>query len=181
MKTNRSKDSGSIPVSQPVAASDFSPNPEGPELPPGLPGLSNLPRIPSLPIPWPPLHLCALSLPQGCYQLSISTTYSSPTILFRSFRIGSLRVENIGTGFVISGDTYRYSFFDLLRGEIPSFGPAEIPVYPRSRYGSYLKATGVTIPKFSFGTCRITLNLDEYDYTQPAAGGFDGTFPTTPS
>jgi hypothetical protein len=90
-------------------------------------------------------------------------------------------VERSGTGFIISGDTYRYSFFDLLQGGIPSFGPTEIPVYPRSRYGSYLKVTGVTIPRFSFGTCRITLNLDEYDYTQPAAGTFDGTFPSTPS
>src|SRR2546421_627531 len=68
-----------------------------------------------------------------------------------------------------------------LPGGIPSFGPSEIPFYPRSRYGSYLKATSVYIPRFSFGTCRITLNLDEYDYTQPPAGSFDGSFPTTPS
>jgi hypothetical protein len=169
MKTNPSKNSVSIPVSQPIATSEFTP--EAPELPAGLPGLPNLPSIPSLPIPWPPPHFCRLSLPQGCYQLTISTTYSSPPILFRSFKLGSLRVEQSGTGFVISGDTYRYSFFDLLRGGIPSLGPTEIPIYPRSRYGSYLKATGVTIPRLSFGTCRITLDLDEYDYTQPAPGG----------
>jgi hypothetical protein len=92
-----------------------------------------------------------------------------------------LRVENSGTGFVISGDTYRYALFDVLQGGIPSFGPTEIPVYPRRRYASYLKATGVSIPIVSFAPCRITLNLDEYDYTQPPAGGFDGSFANQPS
>jgi hypothetical protein len=113
--------------------------------------------------------------------LSINSTYSSKLGLLRSFKLGSLRVEKSGAGFVISGDTYRYSFFDLFHGGIPSFGPTQIPVYPRSRYGSYLKATGVFIPRFSYGTCRITLQLDEYDYAQPSAGTFDGSFPTTPS
>src|SRR5262249_26817500 len=116
-----------------------------------------------------------------CYQLSINSTYASPPFLYRSFKLGSLRVEQSGAGFVISRDTYRYSFFDLLRGGIPSFGPTDIPVYPRSRYGSYLQATSVNIQRFWFGTCQITLNLDEYDYTQPPAGSFDGTFPATPS
>jgi len=92
-----------------------------------------------------------------------------------------LRVENSGGGYIISGDTYRYSFFDILRGGMPSFGPTDIPVYPRSRYGSYLKATSVYIPIFSWGPCRITLNLDEYDYTQPPPGLPDGSFPNTPS
>src|SRR5262249_3087462 len=155
------------------------PNPEGPDLPPALTGsLPGLPGWPGgTPIPFPPIHFCALSLPQGRYQLSINTTASSPRILFRSFKLGSLRVEKTGGGYVVSGDTYRYSFFDLLSGGIPSFGPTQIPVYPRSRYGSYLKATSVSVPRFSVGTCRITLNLDEYDYTQPPAGSFDGTFP----
>jgi hypothetical protein len=178
-----SKDAGLFPVAQPITTSDFTPNPEGPELPPGLPGgIPGFPGVPSpIPFPGPFPHYCGLSLPQGCYQLSISTTFSSSQFLFRSFKLGSLRVEHSGTGYVISGDTYRYSFFDLFQGGIPSFGPTEIPVYPRSRYGSYLKATSINVPTFSFGTCRITLNLDEYDYKQPPAGSFDGTFPTAPS
>ena len=183
MTNSKSSDAGLFPVAQHVAAVDFTPNPEGPDLPPALTG--SLPGLPGwhggTPIPFPPIHFCALSLPQGCYQLSISTTASSPRILFRSFKVGSLRVEKTGGGYVVSGDTYRYSFFDLLSGGIPSFGPTQIPVYPRSRYGSYLKATSVSVPRFSVGTCRITLNLDEYDYTQPPAGSFDGTFPATPS
>ena len=178
-----SKDAGLFPVAQPITTSDFTPNPEGPELPPGLPGgIPGFPGVPSpIPFPGPFPHYCGLSLPQGCYQLSITTTSLSSQFLFRNFKLGSLRVQHSGTGYVISGDTYRYSFFDLFQGNIPSFGPTEIPVYPRSRYGSYLKATSVNVPTFSFGTCRITLNLDEYDYKQPPAGSFDGTFPTAPS
>jgi hypothetical protein len=176
-------DAGLFPVAQPIETADFTPNPEEPELPPGLPGLpggvSGLPG--HFPIPLPPLHVCALSLPQGCYQLSISTSASSGRFLFKSFKLGSLRVESTGGNYIISGDTYRYSFFDLLHGGIPNVGPTEIPVYPRNRYGSYLKASSVSIPRVSFGQCRITLKLDEYDYTQPAAGSFDGSFPATPS
>jgi hypothetical protein len=180
-----SKDVGFFPVAQPITAGDFTPDPEGPELPPGLPG--GIPGRPGLPgsfpwPPWPPLRYCGLSLPQGCYQLSISTTYSKSPFFFRSFKLGSLRVEHSGSGYIISGDTYRYAFFDILwGGGIPSFGPAQIPVYPRNRYRSYLKATSVYIPRFSFGRCRITLNLDAYDYTQPLAPSFDGSFPSTPS
>src|SRR5712691_647693 len=175
------KDAGSFPVARPIVGGDAAA--DGAELSPGLASdVSALTALPGhFPIPQPPLHPCALSLPQGCYQLNISTTASSPHVLFRSFKLGSLRVQASGSGYVISGDTYRYTLFDMLHGGIPSFGPTDIPVYPRSRYGSYLKATSVNIPKFSFGPCHITLNLDEFDYTQPAAGTFDGTFPSTPS
>ena len=177
-----SRNSASFPVAQPIVASEATPGLEVSELPLGSPGgFDNPPALPGGPIPLPPLHPCSLSLPQGCYQLNITTTASSPRLLLRSFKLGSLRVQSSGTGFVISGDTYRYAFFDLLQGGIPSFGPTEIPVYPRHRYGSYLKATSVSIPKFSFGACRITLNLDEFDYTQPPAGSFDGSFPNSPS
>src|SRR5215470_1868501 len=171
------RDTPSFPVAQPIEAVEFTPDLEAPGLPPGIPGFPQLPT----PVPFPPLQICRLSLPQGCYQLSITSTSTSKLVLVRSFKLGSLRVEKSGAGFAISGDTYRYSFFDLFRGSIPSFGPTQIPVYPRSRYGSYLKATGVSIPRYSFGTCQITLQLDEYDYTQPSAGLFDGSFPMTAS
>ena len=175
------KETPLFPLAQTIDAGEFTPDPEAPELPPGFPG--TIPGFPGLPrpFPFPPLHHCALSLPQGCYQLSIASTYVSKLSLYRSFKLGTLRVEKSGAGFVISGDTYRYSFFDLFRGGIPNFGPTQIPVYPRGRYGSYLEATGVHIPRFSYGPCRITLNLDEYDYTQPSAGSFDGSFPTAPT
>ncbi len=180
---SKSSGSGFFPVARPIPGSDNASSAGSPESLQALQNMMPNPDLPqgNLPIPFPPLHFCALSLPQGCYQLNITSTASSPTILFRSFKLGTLRVQPSGTGFVISGDTYRYSFLDLLHGGIPSFGPTEIPIYPRSRYGSYLKATSVFLPKFSYGPCRITLALDEYDYTQPPAGSFDGSFPTTPS
>jgi len=93
-----------------------------------------------------------------------------------------LRVAKTDAGYAISGDTYRYSWIDILLGHgIPTFGPTTIPIYARDRYNSYLKVTGVSIPRLAIGTCRIRLTVEEYDYTQPAAGAFDGTFPTAPS
>ena len=176
---SKSSGSGFFPVARPIPGSDNASSAGSPESLQALQNMMPNPDLPqgNLPIPFPPLHFCALSLPQGCYQLNITSTASSPTILFRSFKLGTLRVEPSGTGFVISGDTYRYSFLDLLHGGIPSFGPTEIPIYPRSRYGSYLKATSVFLPKFSYGPCRITLALDEYDYTQPPAGSSTAAFP----
>src|SRR5206468_2041189 len=49
------------------------------------------------------------------------------------------------------------------------------------RYNSYLKVTAVNIPRLSRGTCRTHLTVEEYDYTQPAAGSFNGTFPAAAS
>lgn len=136
-------------------------------------------------IPIPPIHPCRLSFPEGCYQLSITNTpVGSPTRFRSSYRLGTLRVVKSGTGYAISGDTYRYSWLDVILpagGGIPSFGPTTIPIYPRGRYNSYLKVTAVNIPILARGPCQIHLTVDEFDYTQPPAGAFDGTFPTTAS
>ena len=182
MSQKSSTDAGTFPVAGPVTTEQVATELDGLAPLSGAADLHAAFPVPSrAPIPRPPLHFCALSLPQGCYQLNITTNSLPPRFLLRSFKLGTLRIEQTAAGFTISGDTYRYSFFDLLQGTIPSFGPTEIPIYPRSRYGSYLQATGVTIPRISFGPCRITLNLDEYDYTQPTAGTFDGHFPAAPS
>src|SRR5438105_1455044 len=109
--------SGLFPIARPIA--DTLPNGEAPEIP--LVSPSGVSDFPNFPIPQPPIHFCGLSFPQGCYQLSITSTASSPHVLFRSFKLGSLRVESSASGYVISGDTYRYSMFDLLRGGMPSF------------------------------------------------------------
>jgi hypothetical protein len=37
------------------------------------------------------------------------------------------------------------------------------------------------IPRLARGVCRIHLTIEEYDYTQPAAGSFDGSFPAAAS
>ena len=179
-----------IPVSSKVSAGDFTPNPEGAVLPPGLDSVPWPASVPpgglplrQPPVPFPPYHVCRLSLPAGCYQLNITRSSSTPRRLFgNSYRLGTLRVDQSGSTFAVSGDTYRYSWFDILfGGGIPSFGPTTIPIYARGRYNSYLKVTAVNIPFITTGMCRIHLTVEEYDFTQPAAGVIDGTFAVSAS
>ena len=58
-----------------------------------------------------------------------------------------------------------------------------IPIFPRNRYSSYLRGTRLSAPAFTIGTrpCQVTIDLEQFDYTQPAAGSFKGSFPSTPS
>src|SRR5207247_717160 len=59
--------------------------------------------------------------------------------------------------------------------------PYNIPVYARNRYYSYLKVTNIQrSPIFTSGPCQLTLTAQEYVYTQPPAGSFNGTFPAAP-
>jgi hypothetical protein len=59
--------------------------------------------------------------------------------------------------------------------------PLDIPIYPRNRYYSYLKVTNIQRPPtLTLGPCRLTLTAQEYVYTQPPAGSFNGTFPAAP-
>jgi hypothetical protein len=57
-----------------------------------------------------------------------------------------------------------------------------IPIYPRNKYYSYLKVTKVQTSSIfaPAGQCKLTLTAQEYVYTQPPAGSFNGTFPPTP-
>src|SRR5207302_9635023 len=57
-----------------------------------------------------------------------------------------------------------------------------IPTYPRNKYYSHLKVTTIqTSPIFApLGQCALTLTAQEYVYTQPPAGQFNGTFPPAP-
>jgi hypothetical protein len=178
MSAKRQSEDFRIPVSSYVEAGDLAPNPEGSE---PAPVLSEDAPVVFL----PPLHRCYLSLLEGCYQLRIANTpVIAPTIFSTTYRLGTLRVLKDGAKFAISGDTYRYSWLDLLHSRgvgIPSFGPTTIPIYPRSRYNSYLKVIAVNIPRISRGPCRIHLTVEEYDYTQPPAGSFDGKFPLAAS
>jgi hypothetical protein len=59
----------------------------------------------------------------------------------------------------------------------------QIPIFARSRYHSYLRVTGVTVPVIPtpHGLCQITLVAEQYNYTQPPAGQHQGTFPAGPS
>jgi hypothetical protein len=64
-----------------------------------------------------------------------------------------------------------------------AIGKPVIPIFPRDRYHSYLKVTSVTVPTVvpSPALCRVTLIAEQYDYSQPPAGQFKGTFPNSPS
>ncbi|PSB23901.1 hypothetical protein C7B82_29425 [Stenomitos frigidus ULC18] len=119
-----------------------------------------------------------------------------------------MRVDKANGGLTVSGDLYRFRFFIPIPLPIPSLPipipdprlpqlpgsttPAiasmdtadatEIPIHPRNRYHSYLKVTNVQFsPVITTAHCHLTLTIDEYRYTQPPAGSFDGSFPTTPS
>ena len=176
-------DSPRIPVASVQTLGDVVTGPEDLDLPIDG-GTTDVSGDPIRPLPFPPLHRCQLSLPEGCYQLRITRTPPLPPHKFfgNSYRLGTLRVEKTSATYAVSGDTYRYSWFDLLNGGgIPSFGPTTIPIYPRGRYNSYLKVTAVNIPRLAKGVCRIHLTVEEYDYTQPATGSFDGTFPAAAS
>lgn len=61
-----------------------------------------------------------------------------------------------------------------------------IPIHPRAKYHSYLKVTNIAqtpepVLSQDIGPCRLTLTAEEYVYTQPPAGSFNGSFPATPT
>ena len=58
-----------------------------------------------------------------------------------------------------------------------------IPIFPRIRYHSYLKVTSVSAPAFVpvAAKCELTIVAEQFNYTQPPAGSFKGTFPSMPS
>jgi hypothetical protein len=65
---------------------------------------------------------------------------------------------------------------------LPPFRP-RIPVFPRNRYHSYLKVISVAAPAVvpSGRPCTVTLVAEQFDYTPPPAGSFQGSFPASAS
>lgn len=149
-----------------------------------------------------PFPLCIINLKEGCYRI----TYRPPG--FNTFN-GTMRVDKSGGKTTISGDLYRFlnlifppfvTATSVLKPKVSSAATAtataslatplssisifpiflDIPIYPRNKYYSYLKVTKVeTSPVFS-PVCNLTLTAQEYVYTQPPAGSFNGTFPPSP-
>ncbi|WP_206788706.1 hypothetical protein [Amycolatopsis sp. MtRt-6] len=162
----------SVPLAESIAESPDQPGETG------LPGQSD--QGPGLPKP------CVVSLPDGCYRIAVKPLLGTGT-----YR-GTLRVDRGGGALVVSGDLYWFPLGtdDDGRGQAVSRALLEpikppgffrrhgIPVYPRNRYHSYLKATSVRL--VSLGTCRASVAVEQYDYTQPAAGTFNGSFPAAP-
>lgn len=188
-----------VPMSEPLDPEGAMPDESGPDGP--------LPRgpLPIPPIPFPPPRPCKIDVKEGCYRITFV-----PTTGFNVF-YGTLRVDRHGGSgpTTVSGDLYRFlnlpslvgplteaTFSSALAGQdSPTEGGVSarlpfpfpfpfpihfgIPVYPRNKYYSYLKVTGMT--PTVFGPCRLAIRVDEYVYTQPAAGSFDGSFPSTPT
>jgi hypothetical protein len=180
--TNLGEEMGALPT-------ELTPNPEGPfpsTFPFPVPGQQ-------LPIPFP--RPCSIKLRAGCYMSTFR-----PNTGFSVFR-GTMRVDNSNGQTVVSGDLYRFLDFPFpfpLTPAGPGLGMMSlpksatvpvvsfprlhgIPIYPRSQYYSYLKITGIEqSPFFTFRDCKLTLTAEEYVYTQPPAGSFNGTFPAAP-
>ena len=142
---------------------------------------------------------CRVNLPDGCYRITFD-----PNGFGDTFR-GTVRVDRGEGSLVISGDLYRFpSVIGPIVGTPPvavsraatgSFGAAVasgrfgtifrklgIPVYSRGSYHSYLKGTGARLWSIGpiGGPCTASLSFQEYNYTQPAPGQFNGSFPAAP-
>ena len=188
----------------------FTPNPEGPGTIPGIPSgtIPQLPQLPQLPGPqltYP--KYCNLSLPGGCYRLSfrpkqsfleyrgtlrVDRTGATPVVsgdLYRFLLLPPVITEGVLTTRALGEGDHAPS---AASGAVGSISEAQlagvslftrslgIPIYPRNKYHSYLKGTALSVPKFSFGACAVTITMQEYAYTQPPVGQFNGSFPASP-
>ena len=180
---------GPVPMSEPLSEAG------GTAAPATAPATSPI-AIP----PLPPFPVCIINLKAGCYRI----TYRP--VGFNVFN-GTLRVDKSGGTTTISGDLYRFLNLIIpvtpigptpLKPQVATAGGASlktpptsisifpillnIPIYPRNKYYSYLKVTNIqTSPIFAPpGQCALTLTAQEYVYTQPPAGQFNGTFPPAP-
>ena len=176
-----------VPLAEPVATgfesgTEFTPNPEGPIGPEG-PFPFPQPQFPPLPGPWPwPPRFCFINLQTGCYRITFTPGPKFPfPFPVRFWYEGTMRVDTVGSTTTMSGDLYLYRWIPIVV-EGPVFQPLyDIPIYPRNRYSSYLKVINIQkSPIFTTGPCQLTLTAEEYFYTQPPAGSFNGTFPPAP-
>lgn len=147
-------------------------------------------------------RFCFVNLREGCYRI----TYTPRGIsFFTNVYRGTMRVDRSAGSLTISGDLYRLPRFTIrseftagtmtMESPISAVGPVTlgsteifvprplgIPIYPRKNYYSYLKIVGVqTSPFFTAGPCNLTVMMDEFVYTHPSGGAFDGSFPSTPT
>jgi hypothetical protein len=130
------------------------------------------------------LKPCNLKLPRGCYAITMAR-HQMPFPLGNDF-VGTMRVENAvdangNDTHIISGDLYRSRV--KLPLKLPERPPRNIPVYPRSRYHSYLKVIGIRTPsRAPIGRkCTLSLSIDEFVYTPPTTAATHGSFPSTAS
>ena len=197
-----------IPIAGPIMPGGLTPDPGGDppipiefrptpfEIPPEF----TLPKVRE----FPPIKFCGLQFPNGCWMMTVTPTNGQGLV-------GTLRVDRGAPGsgsdnLIFSGDLYRQPQLVIgatldpppsvgtLAGRVSSvltgslgaglqwFRKRQIPIYARSRYHSYLKGINLSLPRFSFGgTCKATIDVEQFDYTQPPAGQFQGSFPAAAS
>ena len=192
-----------VPLAEPIGSGEegFTPSPEGPEIPgipiPGIP--ERRPERES-----PHLHYCHIDLKQGCYKIRFApsvffsyegtlrvdksggtTTISGDLYRYRRFLPTPLPIKKEPVSW-----RERVAFaadpdLGLSAGPtvtaLPPFFKQQLPIHPRNRYYSYLKIVGIKrSPVFTHEHCTLTLTAEEYVYTQPPPGSFNGTFPAAP-
>jgi hypothetical protein len=197
-------------IDVPATGVELTPDPEGPPIP-TLPELTlpHEPEFP-IPWPGGKLpRLCRINLRAGCYRLAFrpkgsfsvfygtmrvdeaggKTTISGDlyrylrfpyTSVERAQRLAAVRVrlaERVGSLSSAAAGAISTTIGPATLGPLPF----DIPIYPRSRYHSYLKVTNVERPGlWTYGPCQLTLTAQQYVYTQPPTGSFNGSFPSPP-
>jgi hypothetical protein len=152
---------------------------------------------------------CVPDFREGCYQIAIATGISVFGDRFEgTLRVDRHTPGGGPDGIIVSGDLYRAPGLVIFPGSDPGdtsagtlasalsggevggatggvFQPPTppIPIFPRGRYHSYLKITQVSIPGIGpIGQpCLVTLTAEQFEYTQPPPGQFQGSFPASPT
>ena len=185
-----------VPVAAPIAFDTQEPEGDTPQ----IPGPDPAPEFPRSRAPAPalrpPFKPCNLGFRDGCYAVTFRPKGSLRPL------VGTLRIDRGAPeagpdGVIVSGDLYLGAppwvvhpdatatagsvAATLSRGDPPfELLPIQrIPIYPRNRYHSYLSGTRLFVPAFTIGNrpCQVTIDVDQYDYTQPPAGSFEKFFP----
>ncbi|MGW1344356.1 hypothetical protein ACWCOV_25180 [Kribbella sp. NPDC002412] len=190
-----------VPLAVPIAFESEQPDPDAPPIPGPDPG----PFPPSGPPELPPIAVkpCNLGFKDGCYAVTFKPKGPARPL------VGTLRVDRGAPdagpdGVIVSGDLYTGAppwvvqpvanpapgqggsvAASLSRGGLPFelLPVRRIPIHPRHRYHSYLSGTRLSAPAFTLGNrpCRLTIDVDQFDYTHPAAGSHEGSFPASAS
>jgi hypothetical protein len=189
------------------------PIPDPPTPVPSIPGAApTFPPFPPFP-PIPPIRPCRLDFRDGCYEVTIRRTHSlwpqvgtlrvdrqapdaGPDGLIVSGDLYNQRLfpwPPIGPLSPVLADPGDHQDAPPVAGSVaaaasritlfPPWRRRRIPIFPRSRYHSYLNCTRLSVPRFTIGTrpCQVTIDLEQFDYTHPPTGSFKGSFPSSPS
>lgn len=197
-----------VPLAAPISFEADQPSADTPQVPGPDPGPA-LPELAPPPLPpIPPYKPCNLGFKDGCYAVTFRPTGSLRPFV-GTLRVDRRAPEAGPDGVIVSGDLYlgappwvvdpgptRAPDTDqdvapgsvaaaLSRGDQPFelLPLRRIPIYPRIRYHSYLSGTRLLVPAFTIGhrPCQVTIDVDQFNYSQPPAGSFEGSFPASPS